>query len=148
MVKRTIPLWLLGDDDFLETVDAWMEEWMKERPIGFLAIIEYTETMHTMAQDHLKNFTVRTKTAAHKLEVALAMQSAIGRAELDERGVSRLCARDPDLLDIVVLRMDLMTGRSTVGEGVKEALAARCRMLAEEVLREKTKVEEVGGAEE
>ena len=42
MVKRTIPLWLLGDDDFLETVDAWMEEWMKERPIGFRGIIEYT----------------------------------------------------------------------------------------------------------
>ena len=58
---------------------------------------------------------------------------------MDERRISRLCARDPDLLDIVVLRLDLMTGRSTVGEGVKEALAARCREMAEEVLRERTK---------
>ena len=100
-----------------------------------------------MAQDHLKNFTVRAKTAAHRLEVALSMQSALGRAELDERRISRLCARDPDLLDIVVLRLDLMTRRSTVGEDVKEVLAARYRALAEEVLRERTKVEE-GGAEE
>ena len=30
-----------------------------------------------------------------------------------------------------------------MGEGVKEALAARCRELAEEVLRERTKVEQV-----
>ena len=42
MAKRPIPLWLLGDDEYLETVNAWMEEWMKERPIGFRGIIEYT----------------------------------------------------------------------------------------------------------
>ena len=121
---------------------------MKERPPGFRAIVEYTEKVHTMAQEYIKNFTVRAKTAAHKLEVALAMQSAIGRDELDERRISRLCARDPDLLDIVVLRLDLVTGLSTVGKGLKEAIAARCREMAEEVLREKTKVEEKGGEEE
>ena len=73
MVKRPIPIWLLEDEDFLATVDIWMEEWMKERPPGFRAIVEYTETVHTMAQEHLNNYTVQAKTAAHKLEVALAM---------------------------------------------------------------------------
>ena len=95
-----------------------------------------------MAQDHIANHIVQARTPEHKLEVALAMRGTLAQVPLNEARISKLCTRDAELLDIVVLRLDLETGESSVGAGEQEALAERCRKLAEEVLRERVEVTE------
>ena len=52
------------------------------------------------------------------------------------------CVSDPELLDIVVLSLDLETGKSSVGAGLQDALAERCPKLAEKVLKERVEVTE------
>ena len=70
-----------------------------------------------MAQDHIANRIVKARTPERKLEVALAMRSTLTQVPINEARISRLCTRDAELLDIVVLRLDLETGASTVGAG-------------------------------
>ena len=91
LVKRPIPLWLLEDDIFLEQVDVWVEQWGKDRSSGFRASLEYTGTIHSMAQDYILNNVIRARTPEHKLEVALAMRSTLAQDPLNEARISRLC---------------------------------------------------------
>ena len=91
LVKRPIPHWLLEDETFLEQVDAWVEQWGKDRSSGFRASLEDTGTIHSMAQDYILNNVIRARTPEHKLEVALAMRSTLAQDPLNEARISRLC---------------------------------------------------------
>ena len=84
-----------------------MEQWGKDRSSGFRALLEYPGTIHSMAQDHIANHIVQARTPEHKLEVALAMRSTLAQVPVNEARISKLCTRDAELMDIVVLRLDL-----------------------------------------
>ena len=124
-----------------------MKAWQETRKRGFEGLKEFTDLAYEFAQDYLKQHTVCARTPEHKLEAAAAMLNTLGEDRINEARVSKLCERDPGLMDIIVLQLDLETGTSTVGDQTKTALTARCRELAEEVIRERTK-EAVAGPDE
>ena len=147
MLRRPIPIWLVKETDFLDVLDREVKAWQETRKRGFEGLKEFTDLAYAFAQDYLKQHTVRARTPEHQLEVAAAMLNTLGADRINEARVSRLCERDPGLMDIIVLKLDLETGKSTVGDQTKAAITARCRELAEEVIRERTK-EAVAGPDE
>ena len=139
LIRTPIPLWLLQNNDFVSALDREVHQWLEKRSSGFEGLKEFTELVHDFAQTYLETHLVIAKTAAHRLEVTVAMMNTLRADRVNEQRVSRLCGRYPALQEIVILRTDLSTGRSTVSESTKAAVGQKCRELADEVIRERTR---------
>ena len=96
-MKRALPKWLADDADFLEFLDEWFEAWCSDRPHGLAGLQSFAAEVHERASWYMSSKLLQAKSAAHRLEVALAALPVLQQHPVDERRLSRLCSIDPAL---------------------------------------------------
>ena len=71
-------------DAFVSLLDGWVEDWFANRPLGLEALRSFTEGVHEQATQYMQSNLVTAKTAAHRLEIAVAALREVQQWPINE----------------------------------------------------------------
>ncbi|HIF32153.1 MAG TPA: reverse transcriptase-like protein [Planctomycetaceae bacterium] len=145
-IKRTLPTWLLENEEFARSLDCQIDAWKQERPRGLAGLVSFVELVQGYGATFMGSHVVKAVSAEHKLAVALAAANAIANlSSASERRLSRLCQVDPYLSEVIEIEVDLAEhGRSVASAESRTRLERYCRRLAQEALDDRSSIDSRG----
>ncbi len=86
ILKRPIPQWLIVNTDFIEEMDAWIDDWFVSRSHGVAGLLSFSGGVHSFASSYLSSHVIVAKTVRHKLDLALSALQLLKQSPINGVG--------------------------------------------------------------